>query len=235
MNLIKRSITLQALAILLCSIVSTSCSDSTHASADVTQDSSLVILTGIPDVRQAEHFSCGAASMQAVLAYYGMDSYEADLRVMLKTAPNHGTYPWDMVAAAKQLGFEAEWKENLTFDDIKTSLQQGIPVITDSQRFRGTDGTFENNWDSGHYMVAIGIDDQYIYLEDPDLLGSRLKMTRSDFEKSWHDYETELPAPPDAKKYYNLGVFIKGTPPAQRPEFVDASTMPPHVPYLANP
>jgi len=193
------------------------------------------MLKGIPDVRQAEHYSCGASSMQAVLAYYGMDSYEADLRVMLKTAPKHGTYPWDMVGAAKQLGFDAEWKENLTLDDIKRSLQQGIPVITDSQRFKGADGTFENNWAGGHYMVAIGIDDRYIYLEDPVLLGSRLKMTRTDFEESWHDYESELPPPPDAKKYYHLGVFIKGTPPAQRPEFVGWSEMPSHVPYLENP
>ncbi|MCX6689875.1 MAG: hypothetical protein NTZ39_09360 [Methanoregula sp.] len=42
-------------------------------------------------------------------------------------------------------------------------------------------------------------------------------------------YETELPVSPDAKKYYHLGVFIRGTPPAERPEFVGPDVMSPMV------
>lgn len=72
------------------------------------------ILAGVPDVRQAEHYSCGASSMQAVLSYWGLDSFEADLRVYLNTSPHHGTYHWDMVRVAQDLGLEAEWKDNLT-------------------------------------------------------------------------------------------------------------------------
>jgi hypothetical protein len=51
-------------------------------------------------------------------------------------------------------------------------------------------------------------------------------MTREDFIASWHDYESELPVPSDAKKYYHLGVFIHGTPPSDRPEFVVPLEMP---------
>jgi len=78
-------------------------------------------------------------------------------------------------------------------------------------------------------MVVIGLDDRNVYLEDPFLLGSRLAMTREDFVTSWHDYESELPVPPGAKKYYHLGVFIRGTPPAVRPDFVGPYVMPAFV------
>lgn len=188
-----------------------------------------VMLMGVPDVRQAEFYSCGASSFQAVMNYYGKDSFESDLRVMLNTTPTHGTYPWDMVRVAQQQGFEAEWKENLTVNDLEASLRQGVPVIIDGQRVRALDGTWENSWDAGHYMVVYGLDDRNVYLEDPYLLGSRLNMTRETFVASWHDYESEIPVPPDAKKYYHLGVFIYGTPPAVRPAFVGPFELPPIV------
>lgn len=188
-----------------------------------------VMLTGVPDVRQAEYYSCGASSFQAVMNYYGKNSVESDLRTMLNTTPAHGTYPWDMVRVARQQGFDAEWKENLTLNDLESALRQGTPVIIDGQRFPDKNSTWENTWAWGHFMVVIGLDDHYVYLEDPFLLGSRLMMTREDFIASWHDYETELPAPHDAKKYYHIGVFIRGTPPAVRPACVGPLEIPDFV------
>ncbi|MCX6689893.1 MAG: C39 family peptidase [Methanoregula sp.] len=188
-----------------------------------------LMLTGVPDVRQAENYSCGASSFQAVMSYYGLNSMESDLRAMLNTTPAHGTYPWDMVRVAKQQGLDAEWKENLTVNELESALRQGIPVIIDGQRFRELNSSWENTWASGHYMVVIGLDDRHVYLEDPFLIGSRLEMTREDFVAIWHDYESELPVPADAKKYYHLGVFIRGTPPTVRPEFIGPTVMPSFV------
>jgi uncharacterized protein len=184
------------------------------------------MLTGVPDVRQAENYSCGASSFQAVMGYYGKNSMEADLRTMLNTTPSHGTYPWDMVRGAQRVGFDAEWRENLTLADLRASLSAGVPVIIDGQRFIAPNSSWEDTWTAGHYMVVFGLDDRNVYLEDPFLFGSRLNMTHEDFIASWHDYESELPVPPGAKKYYHLGVFIRGTPPTERPEFVGPLVMP---------
>ena len=188
-----------------------------------------LMLTGIPDVRQAEYYSCGASSFQAVMNYYGKNSLECDIRSMLNTTPSHGTLPWDMVRVAQQQGFDAEWKENCTLDDLASALSQGTPIIIDGQRFMDPNSTWENTWSAGHYMVVIGMDDRAVYLEDPFLLGSRLRMTREEFLASWHDYEADMPLPPGAKKYYHLGVFIRGTPPSERPEFVGPSEIPAFV------
>ena len=56
-------------------------------------------------------------------------------------------------------------------------------------------------------------------------------MSRETFILSRHDYEAELPVSPDAKKHYHLGVFIRGTPPTSRPEFVE----PPVIPWRGEP
>ncbi len=40
-----------------------------------------------------------------------------------------------MVRAAKMVGFDAEWKENLTLTDLASALSLGVPVIIDGQRF----------------------------------------------------------------------------------------------------
>ncbi|MFH1781576.1 MAG: C39 family peptidase [Patescibacteria group bacterium] len=215
---------------------SSTANQNTPATADETPDQTVsLMLDGVPDVRQAEHYSCGAASFQAVMKYYGMDSFESDLRTMLNTAASHGTYPWDIVQVAQQLGFDAEWKENLTLSDLEASLQEGIPVIVDAQRYTAPDTSWKDSWvpEAGHYMVVIGMDDQNVYLEDPFLLGSRLVMTRDDFSDSWHGWESSLPIPPDAKKYHHVGIIIRGTPPAaERPEFIGPREMPDMVPSL---
>ena len=179
-----------------------------------------VILAGVPDVRQAEYYSCGAASMQAVLCYWSLDAFETDLRLYLNTTPVHGTYPWDMVRVAEDLGLEAEWKDNLAIADLEASLRDGVPVIIDGQRFREPNKTWEESWAAGHYRVVIGVDDRSVYLEDPAVLGVRLVMDRDEFVQSWHDYEAELPIGPDSPKYYGVGVFIRGEAPAERPAFV---------------
>ena len=234
-----RSIIPVLLCILLCFLFAAGCTGTSPASpaaqntpaasGTIPAGTPSLMLTGVPDVRQAEHYSCGASSFQAVMNYYGKNSFEADLRMMLNTTPSHGTYPWDMVRVAQQQGFDAEWKENLTLADLEASLKGGVPVIIDGQRFTAPNSTWEDTWSAGHYMVVIGLDDRNVYLEDPYLLGTRLNMTRETFIASWHDYESDLPVPPDAKKYYHVGVFIRGTPPTVRPEFIGPLVMPPSV------
>ena len=178
------------------------------------------ILAGVPDVRQAEYYSCGASSMQAVLSYWGLDAFETDLRIYLNTTPVHGTYPWDMVRVARDLGLEAEWKDNLTIADLEASIRDGVPVIIDGQRFREANKTWEASWAVGHYMVVIGVDDRSVYIEAPAILGTRLVMARDEFVQSWHAYLAELPYGPESPKYHGIGVFIRGEAPAERPAFV---------------
>jgi predicted double-glycine peptidase len=180
-----------------------------------------LMLNGVPDVRQSEYYSCGAAAFQAVLSYYGISSFETDLRTMLNTSATHGTYSWDMVTLANKLGFEAEWRDNVTLADIASSLRKGIPVITRSQAMKEPSAKWEDTWTVGHYMVVYGMGPRNIYIEDPYLIGVRRVMSCDDFVASWHSYVSEVPIPPDAPKVYHEAVFIRGTPPKLRPSTTD--------------
>lgn len=58
----------------------------------------------VPDVFQATDYTCGPASLTAVLNYFHIDRREAQLAKMAKTNQDDGTDPYDMIAVVKQLG-----------------------------------------------------------------------------------------------------------------------------------
>ncbi|MDQ7821479.1 MAG: cysteine peptidase family C39 domain-containing protein [Candidatus Eremiobacteraeota bacterium] len=171
-------------------------------------------LLPVPDTRQAFDYTCGASSLQAVLMYYGEEYLESDLMKMLGTTQN-GTTPQDIVRVARELGFDVEMKENMTVDDLAKLTREKVPVIVDGQAWReGEDlkKPWSEVWESGHYMVAVGVGEKNVYLEDPSILGSKGIIPRGEFEERWHDY--------DDRKYYNLGIIIKGKKPMPPPPFI---------------
>ena len=55
---------------------------------------------------------------------------------LLKTTPEEGTYPEAIANGARELGFEAEVKENLTLDEVQQITAKGDPVIALAQVWR---------------------------------------------------------------------------------------------------
>lgn len=230
--------------LIICLIISIVYIGSTYASLSEGQDMTVTdstendstILIGIPDVRQAEYYSCGAAAFQATLNYYGINSFETDIRTMLNTSITHGTYSWDIERVARDIGFSAEWKENVSFADVENEIRQGFPVIVRSQRILDSNSSWSDTNGIGHYMIVFGFDNQYVYLEDPYILGSRLRMPREDFIESWHTYVTDIPPPSDAPIHSHEVVFIRGTIPQSHPEYIGpAETHPIVQPVPAQP
>ena len=180
------------------------------------------LLSTIPDVRQSTTYSCGAAALQAVLSYYGVDKRERALMDMLKTTEKDGTSPENIVRVAKELGFQADPRENLTFEDLEKAFREGIPVILDIQAW--TDAPLEkhswaSDWEDGHYVILIGIDEQFVYVEDPSLLGTRGIIPRQEFLDRWRDYTGEPPYDPTDRAYIQLGIFITGKAPVRQFSF----------------
>jgi predicted double-glycine peptidase len=177
--------------------------------------------------RQATEYSCGASALQSVLSYWGRDVDEEDLMKILGTNPEVGTYPEDIVRAARSLGFEAEVKENLTVDDVEASTQKGIPVIILGQAWvsrASSETSPAEDWADGHYMVALAVDRDYVYLEDPFIRMGKGFVPRDVFESQWHNVMGgDLSRP----KQIHVGIFIRGKKPArtQRPQEVDFSKL----------
>ncbi|MBI2264303.1 MAG: C39 family peptidase [Armatimonadetes bacterium] len=172
-------------------------------------------LLPVPDTRQTTDYTCGPSALQAVLMYWGKEHLEPDLAEMLHTDPLQGTNPKDMVRVSRELGFEADLKENLTIEDLEASIAQGVPVIVAAQAWRegaDLDKPWLEVWDSGHYMVVIGTDAKNVYFEDPSIFGSRGYLSREEFLERWHDQ--------DDRKYYHSGIFVRGAAPAPPPSFI---------------
>jgi predicted double-glycine peptidase len=173
------------------------------------------LLEGVPDVRQSTGYTCGASALQAVLAYWGTEEREDRLAARLRSTPEAGTHPLDIVRVAREFGLSADLREGLELSDLEAALAAGTTVIVDLQAWRDrADLPWTETWDDGHYMVLLGMDGENLYFEDPSLLGSRGTIPRSEFVDRWHDYEGDPPLDPTDRKYVRMAIFLRGSRPA---------------------
>ena len=86
----------------------------------------------------------------------------------------------------KENSIKIEIKNEAGFEDIERWLKKGVPVIVDWFT-RGRQDYDDSEVADGHYSVVIGLDDEYIYLQDPETGGER-KIDREDFMKVWFDF-----------------------------------------------
>lgn len=167
----------------------------------------------LPDVRQQTNYTCGPVALQAVLGYYGEEHFEEDLAELCGADPEEGTPPDRLVRAARELGFQAEVRQNMTLADLEQSIADRVPVMIAAQAWRDEDQKqipWENLWDSGHWMVVVGLDKDKVYFEDPSILGSLGEIPREEFLQRWHDIDGTTP-------FVHGGILITGKPPAPPP------------------
>jgi predicted double-glycine peptidase len=160
-----------------------------------------VIKIQVPNVQQTKNFSCGAAATQSVCCYFGVGPENQEEYVKrLKTEPNGGTAPADIVKFCKSHNLSVKKVVDMTVDQLTGYLESGKPVICAMQA-HGTKKDYKN-WTSGHYVVAIGYDDKHIYFEDPMSTGRRMFLPIHEFEERWHDYDKH------GNEYDNLGIVV---------------------------
>ena len=166
--------------------------------------------------RQITDYSCGASALRAVLSYWGREVDEAQLMELLHTNSEIGTNPEDIASGARSLGFDAEVIENLTLDQVERFTADGNPVIALAQVWRSdrdADRPVEDEWDSGHYVVVLGVDRDYVYFQDPFIHMSKAFLPRKTFEDHWHQVMGgDLERNP---KLIHLGIIVRGRHPAK--------------------
>lgn len=172
-------------------------------------------LLAVPDVRQSTGYTCGAAALQAILAYWGTEEREDRLAARLHSTPEAGTHPLEILRVAREFGLTAELHEGLDLSDLERALAAGTTVIVDLQAWRDqTVLPWSKTWDDGHYMVLLGADRENLYFEDPSLLGERGVIPRQEFVERWHDYEGDPPLDPTDRTFVHAAIFITGSRPA---------------------
>lgn len=161
----------------------------------------------VPDTRQSTDYSCGAAALQAVLAYYGVEEREDRLIKKLGSDPEAGTPPDAIVRVAGEYGLTSELRHSMTISQLADAVGQGFPVIVCAQAWSEQTGVdWSQDWDDGHYLVVIGVSADQVIFEDPSLLGSRGQISHQQFLQRWHDVEA------DGSRYLQAGIIVRGRP-----------------------
>lgn len=159
-----------------------------------------------PDTRQATGFSCGAAVAQAVLYYYGIERREDKLIDLLDT-DQEGTDIEDLMRLLRSKGLHFK-SGKMTLEEVKSWIDQRVPVILLIQAWADDpEKDYSTAWDDGHYVVAIGYDDEgQIYFSDPSVLDQTAFLHEDELEARWHDED-------EHRKLDHFGIAVWGRKP----------------------
>jgi ABC-type bacteriocin/lantibiotic exporter with double-glycine peptidase domain len=136
---------------------------------------------------------CGPASLKMVFDYYGIEKSEEEIAKLAGTTEDLGTDEQGIKKAAESLGFKVEIKNESSFEDIQSWLDKKVPVIV-NWFTKGRIDYDDSQVPDGHYSVVVGLDDKFIYLQDPEI-GKLRKIKLNDFMKVWFDFKGEYIKP----------------------------------------
>lgn len=165
----------------------------------------------IPLFRQATYYTCGVASLDAILHYWQVyDDIEASLAEECGTTEEDGTPPQNLVKVAQSYNLTAYLKENTSLKDLEKAVEEGWTVILDVQAWSEQElpVDWKNDWEDGHYVVLLALDDQYVFLMDPSTGATYAYVPRLEFMDRWHDYE--ILSDGSRYNYVQTAIFIKG-------------------------
>ncbi len=137
--------------------------------------------------------TCGPASLKMVFEYYGLEKSEIELAQICGTTYEMGISAEGLKKGAEAFGFTVEIKDYASFEDLEMWLNKKVPVIVDWFT-RGRMDYDHTEVPDGHYSVVVGLDNDFIYLQDPEI-GELRTLTREDFMKVWFDFTGKYIAP----------------------------------------
>ncbi len=117
-------------------------------------DAAPAALIELPDIRQRDHYSCGAAAAMAVGSYFGVGPATLEeWKDALGTNLAQSTAPKRIIEYLRSLGLEVQDKHNMTVDDLRKAHGAGKPVICPIQEY----GQDQGGYEYGHYVTVIGV------------------------------------------------------------------------------
>jgi predicted double-glycine peptidase len=163
---------------------------------------------GVPVVEQQTGYSCGPATLAAVLRYWKLPAAgEAELYPALHTTPKDGTEPFMLAAVAQERGLRAVYRHDVTVGELRAALAAGTTVILDLQAYRDRPRPWADDWDDGHYVVLVAIDRGRVYAMDPSAEHGHSWLAIDELVTRWHDFEMRGG---QRRNLQHMAVFISG-------------------------
>ncbi len=137
------------------------------------------VLLPVPHLQQPRDGDCLPACVYMVLAYMGIKTKFWRLRWLLGTK-SFGT-PFLHIRHLESLGITINTRANGSLAVLHQYLTQNYPCIVSIQ----TENLPYWNHNALHAVVVVGMDENYIYLNDPDLPDAPIPVMQGDFDLAW--------------------------------------------------
>lgn len=171
-------------------------------------------LVEVPDIRQNDNYSCGAAAAMSVGKYFGVgpDTLK-EWKDLLGTSRAQSTSPQSIIKTLSDLGCQCVAKQDMTEEDLCYYHKLGIPVLTPIQEWG--DPRVKSSSDYGHWVVVVGVGYGYVFTQDPsvdnvmdgegsDNSRGKMMISCADWDDVWHDEGLE------GEPYRHYGIAVSG-------------------------
>jgi len=127
--------------------------------------------------QQVEQYSCGAATLKAVLAHWGDHHDERMLIDLIGVDPKQGSTVDQVARAARKLGFDAHPYQFDGLAELRQFTERDTPVIIAVQSF--------NRPNQGHFVVAVDVKDDMVEIMDPNTPGNWRVLSHAELDRRW--------------------------------------------------
>jgi len=134
-------------------------------------------LGDVEPYQQIERYSCGAATLKAVMQHWNDRVSERTLIKEIGIDPDSGSTAVQVAAAARRRGYQASVRRFSSITDLGTVTAQDVPVILAIRSF-----TRPNQ---GHFVVATGVKPDRVEIMDPNVRGNRRSLTHRELDDRW--------------------------------------------------
>lgn len=162
-----------------------------------------LVLIDVPHVRQKTKYTCGPAALLSIAKFLGRDISEEDLSQ--EATPEDGLPPAKLLEVANTVDLQGHLETGWTVDKLKEAIKLGLPTIIAIQAWNEAVTNYSNEWMDGHYVVAIGFDQDHLIVEDPGLDTGRGLIPWSQLMTRWHDQDS------NGRRYYQLAMIFEDT------------------------
>lgn len=137
------------------------------------------VLLPVAHVQQRGESDCLVACVDMVLKYLNAPMDYQRLFKALRTNEQTGT-PFPNIQRLEKLGITVVFQQGTLFQLYKF-LQNGWPVIRPVK----TQELHHWEMDTDHAVVVVGMDDQWVYINDPAFARAPIPVAHGDFDLAW--------------------------------------------------
>jgi ABC-type bacteriocin/lantibiotic exporter with double-glycine peptidase domain len=140
-----------------------------------------------PETRQTFNFDCGANALVSALVFAGIEERE-DRVALLAGTTKSGTNTRGVLRVLRYHGLPLKAGKRMTPSDLRLAVDEGFPTLLTLQAYRESNRPYRTLWDDGHWVVAIGYDQDRIFFEDPSSF-CRTWLADEELRQRWHDVD----------------------------------------------